>query len=99
MSENKAIPIKGIQVYDHFIDEAYTFNPTTFALEKFAYNVFGYRYGDNSVMIQEFGQEENDKEFSKIVKLFNKIKRRLDEGNAAPIKSSALEVQIEFIHD
>ena len=50
-------------------------------------------------MIQEFGQEENDKEFSKIVKLFNKIKRQLDEGNAAPIKSTALEVQIEFIHD
>ena len=94
MAENKATPIKGIQIYDHFIDEAYTFNPTTFALEKFAYNVFGYRYGDNSVMIQEY-----DKEFSKIVKLFNKIKRQLDEGNAAPIKSTALEVQIEFIHD
>ena len=99
MTENKVTPIKGIQVYDHFIDEVYTFNPTTFALEKFAYNVFGYRYGDNSVMIQEFGQKENDKEFSKIVKLFNKIKRQLDEGNAAPIKSTALEVQIEFIHD
>lgn len=99
MSESKAIPVKGIQIYDHFIDEAYTFNPTTFALEKFAYNVFGYRYGDNSVMIQEFGQEANDKEFSKIVKLFNKIKKQLDEGNVAPIKSLALEVQIEFIHD
>ena len=85
MTENKAVPIKGIQIYDHFIDEAY--------------NVFGYHYGDNSVMIQEFGQEENDKEFSKIVKLFNKIKRQLDEGNAAPIKSTALEVQIEFIYD
>ena len=99
MTENKVTSIKGIQIYDHFIDEVYTFNPTTFALEKFAYNVFGYRYGDNSVMIQEFGQEENEKEFSKIVKLFNKIKRQLDEGNAAPIKSIALEVQIEFIHD
>lgn len=99
MPKNKAIPIKGIQIYDHFIDEAYTFNPTTFALEKFAYHVFGYRYGDNSVMIQEFGQEANDKEFSKIVKLFNKIKKQLDEGNVASIKSSALEVQIEFIHD
>ena len=99
MTENKVTSIKGIQIYDHFIDEVYTFNPTTFALEKFAYNVFGYRYGDNSVMIQEFGQEENEKEFSKIVKLFNKINTQLDEGNAAPIKSIALEVQIEFIHD
>ena len=75
MTENKALPIKGIQIYDLYF------------------------YGDNSVMIQEFGQEENDKEFSKIVKLFNKIKRQLDEGNAAPIKSTVLEVQIEFIHD
>lgn len=99
MTKSKASPIKGIQIYDHFIDEVYTFNPTTFALEKFAYNVFGYHYGDNSVMIQEFGQEANDKEFSKIVKLFNKIKRQLDEGNATPIKSTALEVQIEFIYD
>lgn len=99
MSENKVVPITGIQIYDHFIDEIYTFNPTTFALEKFAYNVFGYHYGENPTMIQEFGQKANDKEFSKIVKLFNKIKRQLDEGNATPIKSTALEVQIEFIHD
>ena len=85
--------MSNIQVYDHFIDEVLNFHSDKFSLESFAYNVFGYKFGDNQFMISEYGQKENDKEFEKIVDLFNQIKANL-QNEGWHIKSNDLEVEV-----